>query len=356
MQYSSLKGDFHMELNIAATIRTLRKEKGITQEEFANDIGVTAQAVSKWERSEGYPDITLLPDMAAYFGVTLDTLCGIDEQKRRREIDAILQATSDASYEDGVRIAREGLAKFPHSVELRINLAHALMGCTGAWTPPREVVEEVIELYEQIRDPRELSFSDYDLLCQAYLMVGARKKAEQIAGQIEGKCEQQRVLCRILQGEELICHIQSSIIQTVPDIYFLLKEALKADAYTTKEKIILCQKMIDVFAILDEGRDWPIGMVFSDQLYLQIAVLSMQLQDAAASLTALDKAADLAIRTDSLPSDGFPSSLLLNHASFRYLGGGPSERSYLREEIEAEPSFEPLRAMPEYREILAKLG
>ncbi len=63
-----------MELNIAGTIRNLRKEMGITQEEFANDIGVTAQAVSKWERGEGYPDITFLPDIAEYFHVTLDTI------------------------------------------------------------------------------------------------------------------------------------------------------------------------------------------------------------------------------------------------------------------------------------------
>ena len=73
-----------MELKIAETIRSLRKEMGITQEELAGAIGVTTQAVSKWERGEGYPDITLLPNIAEYFQVTLDTLCGIDEKKSKR--------------------------------------------------------------------------------------------------------------------------------------------------------------------------------------------------------------------------------------------------------------------------------
>jgi transcriptional regulator with XRE-family HTH domain len=344
-----------MELNIAATIRALRKEKGITQEELANDIGVTAQAVSKWERSEGYPDITLLPDMAAYFGVSLDTLCGIDEQRTRRKIEAILRATSDASsYEDGVNIAREGVAAFPHSVSLKKNLARALMGCTGAWTPPREVAEEVIGLYEQIRDPSELSSTDHTLLCEAYLSIGARKKAVQVAERVEGRSEIRRLWCRLLQGEALVAHIQSSIIQTMPDIHFLVQEALKTDVYTAREKIALCQKLIDVYALLDEGRDWPIGMIFSYGLYLRIAVLSMQLQDAAASLAALDKAADLAVRTDSLPCEGFPSSLLLNRISFRDLYGS-GEKACLLEDIESEPAFEPLRTTKSYKEILAKL-
>ena len=58
---------------INETIARLRKQKGITQEELANSLGVTNQAVSKWESAQCCPDISLLPDIADYFGVTLDT-------------------------------------------------------------------------------------------------------------------------------------------------------------------------------------------------------------------------------------------------------------------------------------------
>lgn len=61
---------------INETIARLRKQKGITQEELANSLGVTNQAVSKWESEQCCPDISLLPDIADYFGVTLDTLFG----------------------------------------------------------------------------------------------------------------------------------------------------------------------------------------------------------------------------------------------------------------------------------------
>ena len=348
-----------MELYIAEAIRSLRKDRGITQEELAHALSVTTQAVSKWERGEGYPDITLLPDIAAYFRVTLDTLCGIDGQKQEREIASIISATSDASYAEGVKIAREGLTKYPRSVKLKRNLARALMGCTGKWTPPKEVLEEVIGLYEDIlhhsSEPNTLSSHDVSLLCVAYVAAGAIKKAKQMAMQMQGKYETQRLWCTILQGDELVSHIQNSIIQTLPDIHFMVKSLLATDGYTAKEKIALCEKMIGVYALFYECRDWPIGLLFSYRLYIQIAMLSMERKDTNGGLTALDKAAELAIRMDSLPCEGSPSSLLLNRSDFQYFSSPESERAYLCGEIEAEPAFEPLRDTPEYRRIMAKL-
>ncbi len=348
-----------MVLNIAEAIRSLRRDRGITQEELANAVGVSTQAVSKWERGEGYPDITLLPDIADYFHVTLDALCGIDEQKKQRKIHDILCETERADYTEGVNIAREGLTEFPHSVQLKANLARALMGCTASWTPPREVLEEVIGLYEEILhhspEPNALSSYDVSLLCQAYVSVGANKKAKQMAMQMQGKYETQRLWCKILRGEELVSHIQNSIIQTLPDIHFMVKDIVKTDCYTTKEKIALCQKLIGIYALFDEDRDWPLGMDFSYQLHTQVAALSMESGEAREALTALDQAAELAVRIDSLPSDGYPSSLLLNRINFRYLSGYASERAILREKIESAPAFDPLRDTPEYKQVIAKL-
>ncbi len=348
-----------MVLNIAETLRSLRRDMEVTQEELANAIGVTAQAVSKWERGEGYPDITLLPDIAAYFHVTLDTLCGIDEQKKQRKIHDIFYETEHADYAEGVNIAREGLAEFPHSVQLKANLARALMGCTAGWTPPREVLEEVIGLYEDILhhspDPNALSPYDVSLLCEAYMSMGAVKKAKETAMRMQGKYERQQLWCKILQGDELISHIQNSIIQTLPDIHFMVKHLAKTDGYTARDKIALYRKMIGIYVLFDEGRDWPLGMIFSYQLYLQVAVLFMESGEAREALNALAQAAELAIRTDSLPVDGYPSSLLLNRINFQYLSGTTSERAYLCEKIEEESAFDPLRKMPQYAEIMAKL-
>jgi TPR repeat protein/DNA-binding XRE family transcriptional regulator len=65
-----------MELTIGDNIKRLRTEKNLTQKEVANAAGVSTRAVSKWECGKAYPDITLLPTLAAYFGVTADELLG----------------------------------------------------------------------------------------------------------------------------------------------------------------------------------------------------------------------------------------------------------------------------------------
>ena len=70
-------------------IAQLRKERRITQEELASSLGVTNQAVSKWESGVCCPDIQLLPALAAYFGVTVDRLLGCDAPKEAEQEAAL---------------------------------------------------------------------------------------------------------------------------------------------------------------------------------------------------------------------------------------------------------------------------
>ncbi len=63
-------------ISLGKTIKTLRKAKGVTQEEVAAKLGITYQSVSKWENEVAQPDITLLPELARFFGITLDELFG----------------------------------------------------------------------------------------------------------------------------------------------------------------------------------------------------------------------------------------------------------------------------------------
>ncbi len=66
-------------MNIGKNIASLRKKSGMTQEELAARLNVSAQAVSKWENESSCPDISLLPDIAKIFGVTVDALIGAED-------------------------------------------------------------------------------------------------------------------------------------------------------------------------------------------------------------------------------------------------------------------------------------
>ena len=76
------------ELKVGARIAKLRNENNITQLELAEKLGVTDRAVSKWETGSGYPDITLLPQIADIFNVSIDyLLCGKTIIKQEIYID-----------------------------------------------------------------------------------------------------------------------------------------------------------------------------------------------------------------------------------------------------------------------------
>lgn len=67
-----------MQEHFANTLKALRKARGISQEQLADQCGVTVQAVSKWECAQSLPDITLLPVLADYFGISIDRLLRSD--------------------------------------------------------------------------------------------------------------------------------------------------------------------------------------------------------------------------------------------------------------------------------------
>jgi transcriptional regulator with XRE-family HTH domain/Tfp pilus assembly protein PilF len=77
-------------MEIGNQIRALRQRRGITQEALAQHLGVTAQAVSKWERNAATPDIGMLPDISAYFGVTIDELFALTDDTRMERIQNML--------------------------------------------------------------------------------------------------------------------------------------------------------------------------------------------------------------------------------------------------------------------------
>ena len=74
------------KLNLPDNIIRLRHEKKLTQEELADFMGVTKASVSKWEKGINTPDLLLLPQLAAYFDVTVDELIGYEAQLSGEQI------------------------------------------------------------------------------------------------------------------------------------------------------------------------------------------------------------------------------------------------------------------------------
>lgn len=77
-------------MEIGNQIKALRLQRGITQEALAEQLGISPQAVSKWERNTATPDIQLLPALSSYFGVTIDELFSLSDETRMERIQNML--------------------------------------------------------------------------------------------------------------------------------------------------------------------------------------------------------------------------------------------------------------------------
>lgn len=88
-------------MEIGNQIKALRQRRGITQEAMAQHLNITPQAISKWERGVATPDIAMLPDISAYFGVTIDELFALTDDTRMERIQNMLW---DDRYYDPVEV------------------------------------------------------------------------------------------------------------------------------------------------------------------------------------------------------------------------------------------------------------
>lgn len=104
-----------MDITVGKRIAVLRKEKGLRQEDLAQLLGISGQAVSKWENDQTCPDISLLPELAIILGVTVDELLSgrqetasavrlIPEEKRKNIQDLMLRVFVESQHGDRVRV------------------------------------------------------------------------------------------------------------------------------------------------------------------------------------------------------------------------------------------------------------
>ena len=119
-----------MNIRIGAIIKKLRAENNITQDALATAIGVTPQAISRWESEGGYPDIELLPALADFFSVSVDELIGYRLSEREKELAAIkremYRLSEVGSIEERVTYARNAFTRYPNDYEIRDHLAVCL--------------------------------------------------------------------------------------------------------------------------------------------------------------------------------------------------------------------------------------
>ncbi len=175
-----------MQVNIGQKIKDLRKLTGRKQEDLAAALGVTPQAVSRWEANGGYPDTEMIPSIANYFHITIDELFGYNNDRDRiiREYNDKAQwlINNNDDMTECIALMRRGLEEFPDRADFKTKLACALhkQGWKKKGEAPNIFWEEAAELYEELLP--------YDQSCiipliSIYSCLGEHKKAEKKASE-----------------------------------------------------------------------------------------------------------------------------------------------------------------------------
>ena len=147
------------EIHLGRVLSENRRRKGVTQDELAEFMGVSKAAVSKWETESTYPDILLLPRLAAYFDMSIDELMGYEPQMDREEIRKTHRMLSEkftthpfeAALEHCRKYAREYYSCYPLVFQVgSLMVNHVMM----AQTPEEgeQVIKEAVQLFRRVKE------------------------------------------------------------------------------------------------------------------------------------------------------------------------------------------------------------
>ncbi len=153
------------ELNISKTITAKRKEKAVTQDELAAYIGVSKASVSKWETGLSYPDITFLPQLAAYFNISIDELLGYEPQMTKGDISKLYkymtQSFSKKPFEEVMEECRQIIKKYYSCFPLLMAMAVLFVNhymLAGDKERQEEVLNQAVELCKRIKSEEADTF------------------------------------------------------------------------------------------------------------------------------------------------------------------------------------------------------
>ena len=210
-------------LQLGEKIKSLRKQKNISQEVFANYLGVSFQAVSKWENGNTMPDVTMIPAIASFFGVSTDELFDFNRLEAEKQVEAICLEAYKHRFTDPARsekILREGLQRFPGNDIILNNLLYTM--------DYRERADEVITLCKTLIESTKDDSVKYD------------------AARILAACYKEN-------GHD---QLVKPTLEIIPEIYFTKLELMATllegeDAYEAaqKQKNLSAEDLIDMLII-----------------------------------------------------------------------------------------------------------
>lgn len=181
-------------MNIGETIRKNRKALGMTQEYMANQLGVSAPAVNKWENGISYPDISILAPLARLLKIDVNELLAFEEELTDQEIGIFIRRLSENMMSDGIEKSfqetMDYIRQYPNSDKLILWCAQILNGYLVMklqdLTDTKKYEDQIVKWFEKVAfcQDAELAKSAQMSLAQSYMRDQKYEEAQKLLDKI----------------------------------------------------------------------------------------------------------------------------------------------------------------------------
>lgn len=252
-----------MNFKIGENIRRLRKQRNISQEVLAQYLGVSFQAVSKWENGDNLPDLTMIPAIASFFEVSTDELFDFDRLKTEEKIQQACWDIAKIRYDDpekAEKMLRDLLKQYPGNEVILNNLLYTMR------TPERS--EEVVTICKSILEITKLDDVKYDvlrILAETYHEMGQQNLVKPTLEQIpEIYFSKLELSAELLSGDDALMAAKAqagmsrddllNMLSRMSELYRIANDAEKADLYAD-----LTKQLYKLFDLADEVFSYKAG-------------------------------------------------------------------------------------------------
>lgn len=215
----------------------------MTQEDLAEALDMSPQAVSRWETDTALPDSTVIRKLAYLFDVTTDCLLEVDPIRREEDINQRILQMEEMSPGDAAQSLRDALKDYPRNKELTYALAHHLYYkiylCDPDGKDSKDALREARVLLEQLY---ERTGSSLETLLRVYRDLGIPERGEELLKTLTD-CNIQEFRIELVTGEERVRRIQDYIYTLLTKLNWQVYTLSGEESLPMEQRIAILQQM-----------------------------------------------------------------------------------------------------------------
>lgn len=360
-------------MSIGSTIKKLRRERDMTQEQLAEYLGITANAVSQWECDRTMPDISQLPILANLFEVTADYLLEIDVSQKQSAIERIRneawEKCNSGDKDGAAETVRCALTNYPNSFILMQDLVIFLY--QSAFHQEREkekrlsLCTEASELIDKILsgcNDIKICGNVTELACSIFPIVGRKDDAVDLINKIPD-ISKDELLMSLYSGDKLVEHIKDFICKSVGSaadrISFLA--SMNKDGvplFDDDIRLMLYKKSVTLYETLYEEGDYFFDAECLASAEKHIADIYALRKDADNTLRYLTESVNNTVMFDTYDGskDSYTSVIVFGRSPVGVnWNNGWNTSHEMYSELKTDANYDFIRTVPEFQKLIDKL-